>query len=51
MKQLNNYMTRKCLNKHLSTKIRKYLEYLWNYDVDMLEEENLLNCLSESLKE
>lgn len=42
----NNYMKRKHLNKNLRIKINKYLEYLWNYDIDLLEEENLLGCLS-----
>ena len=51
MTSANNYMKRKNLNKNLRVRIRKYLEYLWNYDIDLLEKENLLSNLSETLRE
>ena len=44
-------MKRKYLNKNIRIKVKKYLEYLWNYDIDLIEEEDMLTSLSETLRD
>ena len=50
---INDYMRRKKINQDLQTRIREYLNFLWNEEKsqNIDEEFKIINTLSNSLKE